>query len=352
MEEWGNQRANEYWEANLPSNVYKPKEGDAVRTVEKFIRDKYEYKRYVGSSVPAKHSHSHEDNHAAHSHAQNQAPAPQRRASAAAPKPQAPEAPKPAPVVQSTNLIDFLDDNSSSAVTPMFSASTPQSTFDPFAPTSAPPSVPTQAPPAASAPVPQQQSTQFGDFMSFTTPVAQSTQPTQTFDAFSGPEPTPSFSNVNSQPQTKPQTSADAILSLYSMNRPQAGAPMMGAPMMGASGYPSHMGMPQQQPPMMQMGQPQYHQPSQPGMAAPHHFNSYANAVSLGAHPSKTPVNPFAHQQHQAYPHPPQMHQQPQYQQAQYQQTQYQQQPGYGYPPANPFAPQGQAPQFPPRPPF
>uniref|UniRef100_A0A7S3H7N3 Arf-GAP domain-containing protein n=1 Tax=Spumella elongata TaxID=89044 RepID=A0A7S3H7N3_9STRA len=52
MEEWGNGRANAYWEANLPPHIHKPKEGDSVRTIEKFIRDKYEHKRYVASSVP------------------------------------------------------------------------------------------------------------------------------------------------------------------------------------------------------------------------------------------------------------------------------------------------------------
>ena len=46
MEEWGNARAAEYFEAELPSHVVRPKEGDPVRVTEKFIRDKYEHRRF------------------------------------------------------------------------------------------------------------------------------------------------------------------------------------------------------------------------------------------------------------------------------------------------------------------
>jgi len=52
MEEWGNQRANEYFEANIPPNFVRPKEGDPVRVVEKFIRDKYEHKKYMAKTPP------------------------------------------------------------------------------------------------------------------------------------------------------------------------------------------------------------------------------------------------------------------------------------------------------------
>ena len=54
MEQWGNARANAYYEANIPPHVYRPKEGDKVRDVERYIRDKYEFKRYIASSVPPK----------------------------------------------------------------------------------------------------------------------------------------------------------------------------------------------------------------------------------------------------------------------------------------------------------
>ena len=54
MEEWGNARANAYYEANVPDNVYRPKEGDQVKVVEKYIRDKYEYKKYIAKNLPPK----------------------------------------------------------------------------------------------------------------------------------------------------------------------------------------------------------------------------------------------------------------------------------------------------------
>lgn len=54
MEEWGNGRANEYFEANVPVHVIRPKDGDPVRVVEKFIRDKYEFKRFIAPSIPPK----------------------------------------------------------------------------------------------------------------------------------------------------------------------------------------------------------------------------------------------------------------------------------------------------------
>jgi hypothetical protein len=54
MEEWGNARANQYYEANIPSHVTKPKDGDPVRVVEKFIRDKYEHKKFIAREVPPK----------------------------------------------------------------------------------------------------------------------------------------------------------------------------------------------------------------------------------------------------------------------------------------------------------
>src|SRR5690349_10596690 len=50
MEEWGNGRANEYYEANVPPTVHRPKEGDPVRVVEKYIRDKYEHKKYMSKA--------------------------------------------------------------------------------------------------------------------------------------------------------------------------------------------------------------------------------------------------------------------------------------------------------------
>mmetsp|Transcript_7798 Transcript_7798/g.6969 ORF Transcript_7798/g.6969 Transcript_7798/m.6969 type:complete len:417 (-) Transcript_7798:107-1357(-) len=54
LEEWGNGRANEYYEANIPPHVTKPRDGDSVRVLEKFIRDKYEHKKYISKTIPPK----------------------------------------------------------------------------------------------------------------------------------------------------------------------------------------------------------------------------------------------------------------------------------------------------------
>lgn len=54
MEEWGNGRANNYYESNMPEDVYRPIETDSVRIVDKFVRDKYEYKKYISKSLPPK----------------------------------------------------------------------------------------------------------------------------------------------------------------------------------------------------------------------------------------------------------------------------------------------------------
>ncbi len=54
MEQWGNKRAREYYEATFPSYGVRPKETDSSTMIETFIRNKYEFKRYVtpGSPVP------------------------------------------------------------------------------------------------------------------------------------------------------------------------------------------------------------------------------------------------------------------------------------------------------------
>lgn len=52
MERWGNERANAYYEANLPNKTTKPKETDPVRVLEQYIRDKYEKKKYIAKQPP------------------------------------------------------------------------------------------------------------------------------------------------------------------------------------------------------------------------------------------------------------------------------------------------------------
>ena len=116
MEEWGNARANEYYEANIPPQISRPKDGDSVRSIEKFIRDKYEFKRYVGKTVPPKQTNAPastengrdhhiekptEHHHPKHTETHRPSPAP-----ITAPAPVAP----PAKSAPAASLIDFLDD--------------------------------------------------------------------------------------------------------------------------------------------------------------------------------------------------------------------------------------------------
>lgn len=55
MERWGNARAKAYFEANVPDNYQRPRDGAPVREVQRWIRDKYEFKRFLptdGSEPP------------------------------------------------------------------------------------------------------------------------------------------------------------------------------------------------------------------------------------------------------------------------------------------------------------
>jgi stromal membrane-associated protein len=50
MQTWGNKKARSHWEANVPNEVYIPDENDTTQVIERWIRDKYEHKKYVKSS--------------------------------------------------------------------------------------------------------------------------------------------------------------------------------------------------------------------------------------------------------------------------------------------------------------
>ena len=141
MEEWGNARANAYYEANVPDNVYRPKEGDQVKVVEKYIRDKYEYKKYIAKNLPPKEEDitsnnitstntpaTTDNNNKRTSQNNNQlnikigsAPSSTNTRPLKIPQP-----PVPAVPVAEVSLIDFLDDpvqQASPIVTPATSAS-------------------------------------------------------------------------------------------------------------------------------------------------------------------------------------------------------------------------------------
>ena len=53
MVRWGNKVANEYWEAGVPEDYYIPDENDNVTVMERWIREKYEKKRFVAKTLPA-----------------------------------------------------------------------------------------------------------------------------------------------------------------------------------------------------------------------------------------------------------------------------------------------------------
>jgi hypothetical protein len=156
MEQWGNARANAYWEANIPRGYAKPKENDPVRIVEKFIRDKYEHKRFVASSVPPPVDRTRRDAAPA---AESQGSAPAQSAPSRT-RPQEAPAPAPAPApVQQPNLLDF--DTAPAA---------PQTVFG-FSSAPAQPAVQAQSAQGfgefTSAPVhPAQHSNGFGEFTS------------------------------------------------------------------------------------------------------------------------------------------------------------------------------------------
>lgn len=61
MESWGNERAKQYWEARLPRDYAIPSETDSMYTLERWIRDKYERKLFVGQINPSESEQSAQD---------------------------------------------------------------------------------------------------------------------------------------------------------------------------------------------------------------------------------------------------------------------------------------------------
>lgn len=56
MQRWGNKRANEYWEYNLPKSYPRPTENSTMADLEKFIRAKYEKKCWVRDDYSSDYS--------------------------------------------------------------------------------------------------------------------------------------------------------------------------------------------------------------------------------------------------------------------------------------------------------
>ena len=47
MQKWGNKKCNAYWEAKLPKSYRRPDEHSSMAELERFIRAKYEQRRWV-----------------------------------------------------------------------------------------------------------------------------------------------------------------------------------------------------------------------------------------------------------------------------------------------------------------
>jgi hypothetical protein len=177
MEEWGNGRANAYYEANVPANVIRPKEGDPVRVVERYIRDKYEHKRYVASSIPPKSAS------APAAEAPKETQQPIRRQSATTkpePAPVRTPASAPAPKPAEPSLLDFAMEAPAPAPTPVQNQQVHQ--FNAF-------------------------SAQDDGFGAFSSAPQQQSHPHAGFDAFSAPAPvaqTQAPAPQTQAPTTKP----------------------------------------------------------------------------------------------------------------------------------------------------
>eukprot|EP00602_Paraphysomonas_sp_CaronLab_P000435 CAMPEP_0185018314 /NCGR_PEP_ID=MMETSP1103-20130426/1077_1 /TAXON_ID=36769 /ORGANISM="Paraphysomonas bandaiensis, Strain Caron Lab Isolate" /LENGTH=442 /DNA_ID=CAMNT_0027548081 /DNA_START=54 /DNA_END=1382 /DNA_ORIENTATION=+ len=294
MEEWGNARANAYYEAKLPPSVSKPRENDPVRVVERFIRDKYELKRYIADSIPPQI---------------NGAAPVQAETSRAARPAAAPVAVKPAPTTTSKpaqvaapvqvarkeepNLLDFMDDpmpaqptttpvsavSSDPFATPVQSQPQQQQGHDPFfSPQQQQAPDPffggPQQPPQQQAPDPF-----FGG--------SQQPPQQQTSDPFFGGSQQPP------QQQPKAMASNDAILSLFGNGGGAGGhagkgmqggngggiSSMMPPPPMG--GHHGHMGMGGPPPPHMGPGMGMGHHPM--GMGGPGNHNQMMGQ-NMGPH--------------------------------------------------------------------
>eukprot|EP01038_Epipyxis_sp_PR26KG_P005326 gene5326-7392_t len=222
MEEWGNERANQLYEANLPTNFVRPKEGDPVRVVEKFIREKYEQKKYMSRTIPDRIVSQPAVEVAPVVEERVKKPAKSSTGITKSAAPVSTATNNNPPIAPAASLIDFMDDP-----VPVATTSFPTTTQAPFAP------APTVsgfdfANQTSHAPV----TDPFGDFASAPPPIP-STVPTD-------------FGNPVVPP--KPQASADAILSLYG-----------GGGMMGNNQQPQqHYGM------GMHHNAMQSHQPMQP----------------------------------------------------------------------------------------
>lgn len=217
----GNAAANAYFEASIPPRYQVPKDGDAVRMWERYIRDKYEQKKFVvpGSTLQAPGRRV----------VAEEAPAP------AVPRP-VESKPAPRPAVQQQVAAPSLLDFDAPRPAPAVPQQKPADSFGEFSAPSF------GATPAAN------------DFGSFD--AAPQTQSDPFSSGFDAPAP----------PPAKAVPTTDSILSLYNTPPPQPAYPpqqmypgqqyppqMYGGPAQAAPQYP---GMAPQYPPQQQYAMP------------------------------------------------------------------------------------------------
>lgn len=278
MEEWGNARANAYYEAKLPRDYQKPRENDPVRVVEKFIREKYEHKRFIADTLPPLNSSAETESAAAPIKEARRSviqpassPAPQRTA----PAPVAVAVPTKVAPKEELNLLDFFD----SPVSPPPVQSAPVVTqLDPFQ--SGGFGQPSQPANSFFNSGPAQQD----PFSLPATPFPASQQQFQDPFFSNSPAPQQQFAQAPPQQPQTPKASADAILSLYSTPQHQGG-------MQHGAGQGISMMMP---PPNMSMGPPR-------GM--PQGSMGYGQFPHGGMYPPQQPQYPMmGHMPQPGYP--------------------------------------------------
>jgi stromal membrane-associated protein len=126
MQKWGNGRAKEYYEANVPRDYRIPNEHSSVREKEMWIREKYERKRFVAKDGErSRRNHDDDDNDSSNrsnSRTNSRTSSRDKPAPAPAPKP----APKAAPTTDFLGFDAFSAPPPAPAPTPAASAQAPK----------------------------------------------------------------------------------------------------------------------------------------------------------------------------------------------------------------------------------
>lgn len=220
MEEWGNARANAYYEAKLPRDYQKPRENDPVRVVEKFIREKYEQKRFIADSIPPPMNSSEPEpvketrrsTTTLPTPSQSQSQSQQQQQRTSAPVASLPSKPV-APPKEEPNLLDFFDSPAPPPVSVPAPVTQVHQQVDPFQSNGFGQQQQQQQPPQQ-----QQQNNFFSSQPVQSDPFFSNTPTQQQQQSFQDPffgNNTQQQNQFTQAPPPPPKASADAILSLY-----------------------------------------------------------------------------------------------------------------------------------------